>query len=136
MTILSLSPAVFFMSGIAAYRGYFQGLQEMAPTAVSQLVEEIVKTVLGLGLAYWLIHSSTLLASVGALAAIPAAELCSLVYLMIRYGRGKNALMHEVRTSPHVRVYPEKKENSQRSVAFGFAHYPGGRRDESGIAGG
>lgn len=110
MTILSLSPAVFFMSGIAAYRGYFQGLQEMAPTAVSQLVEEIVKTVLGLGLAYWLIHSSTLLASVGALAAIPAAELCSLVYLMIRYGRGKNALMHEVRISPHVRVYPEKKK--------------------------
>ncbi len=73
MTILSLSPAVFFMSGIAAYRRLFQGLQEMAPTAVSQLVEEIVKTVLGLGLAYWLIHSSTLLASVGALAAIPAA---------------------------------------------------------------
>ncbi len=109
MTILSLSPAVFFMSGIAAYRGYFQGLQEMAPTAASQVVEEVVKTVLGLGLSYWLMHSSALMASVGALAAIPAAELCSLAYLMMRYGRGKRALMHEIRTSPHVKGYPEKK---------------------------
>ena len=81
----------------------------MAPTAISQMVEEIAKTIFGLVLAYWLIHTSELMAAVGALAAIPGAELCSLIYLMIRYGKGKRALMHEIRTSPQVHRYQEKK---------------------------
>lgn len=109
MTLAALSPAVFFMSGISAYRGYFQGLQNMTPTAISQMVEELVKAAVGLGLAYWMIQSGELMAAVGALAAIPLAELCTLLFLMIRYGRGKTALMRNVHTSPHVRVYPDKK---------------------------
>lgn len=108
MTLLSLSPAVFFMSGISAYRGYAQGLQDMAPTAVSQIVEELVKTAAGLGLAYWLIHAGEMMAAVGALAAIPLAEMCALLYLMMRYGRGKTALMYEIKTSPRVHGYPKK----------------------------
>lgn len=58
------------------------------------------------------------------------------MYLMIRYGRGKNALMHEVRTSPHVRVYPEKKKIRKDLLHLALPITLAGRRDESGIAGG
>ena len=43
----------------------------MTPTAISQMVEELVKAAVGLGLAYWMIQSGELMAAIGALAAIP-----------------------------------------------------------------
>ena len=53
--ILALSPAVFFVGLISAYRGYCQGLSDMVPTSVSQVIEAVVRLGLGLGLA-WLFH--------------------------------------------------------------------------------
>lgn len=55
--ILALSPAVFFVGLSSAYRGYCQGLSDMVPTSVSQVIEALVRLLLGLGLAwlfaYW-----------------------------------------------------------------------------------
>jgi len=55
--ILALSPAVFFVGLISAYRGYCQGLSEMMPTSVSQIMEALARLILGLALAglfaYW-----------------------------------------------------------------------------------
>lgn len=44
---LMLAPAVFLVSLIAVFRGYFQGKNDMTPTAVSEIVEQLVKAVLG-----------------------------------------------------------------------------------------
>ena len=35
-----IAPSVFFVCIISAYRGYFQGLMQMEPTALSQIVEQ------------------------------------------------------------------------------------------------
>jgi stage V sporulation protein B len=40
-TILALSPAVTIVSVMAVFRGYFQGAEKMAATAVSQVVEQV-----------------------------------------------------------------------------------------------
>lgn len=42
-TIAILGPACFFLALSAALRGFFQGLQEMTPTAVSQVVDQVVR---------------------------------------------------------------------------------------------
>ncbi len=42
-SILAISPAIFFVSVMASYRGYFQGFQRMGPTGVSQVVEQFVR---------------------------------------------------------------------------------------------
>lgn len=47
-----LSPAIFFGCITAAFRGYYQGLQDMRPTAVSQVVEAVAKLLTGLALAF------------------------------------------------------------------------------------
>ena len=38
-----IAPAIFFVAVMAAVRGYFQGMQNMFPTAMTQLVEQVVK---------------------------------------------------------------------------------------------
>ncbi|MFR9190062.1 MAG: hypothetical protein ACLVL7_07385 [Anaerotruncus massiliensis (ex Togo et al. 2019)] len=40
-------PALFFGCLMAALRGYWQGMQDMAPTAVSQIVEAVAKLAFG-----------------------------------------------------------------------------------------
>ena len=46
--MLVMAPAVFFSCMLSVNRGYFQGLSNMIPTAVSQIIEAASKLVLGL----------------------------------------------------------------------------------------
>ena len=46
--MLALAPSVWLCSMAAAYRGYFEGLRDMTPTAVSQVVEAAAKLLFGL----------------------------------------------------------------------------------------
>lgn len=49
LCIMAISPALFFICFSSAVRGYFQGLEDMMPTAVSQLVEAVGKLLFGVG---------------------------------------------------------------------------------------
>ncbi len=51
-SILSISITLFFMCLTSAYRGYFQGLKNMVPTAVSQIIGAVGKLFIGLLVAY------------------------------------------------------------------------------------
>lgn len=42
-SIVAMAPAVFFASVSSAYRGFFQGLQNMTPTANSEILEQLVR---------------------------------------------------------------------------------------------
>lgn len=55
-SILTLAPAVLFIAVAAAYRGYFQGHNNMAPTAASQVLEALSRLFVGLLLASLLIR--------------------------------------------------------------------------------
>ncbi len=45
-TLMTLSPAIFFVSISSVIRGYFNGRQKMSATAKSQTVEQVFKTIL------------------------------------------------------------------------------------------
>ena len=49
LCIMAISPALFFICFSSAVRGYFQGLGDMTPTAVSQLIEAVGKLLFGVG---------------------------------------------------------------------------------------
>lgn len=51
-SMFMLAPTVFFSCLISIYKGYFEGLRNMIPTAVSEIVEAISKMFFGLGLAW------------------------------------------------------------------------------------
>ncbi|MDD5952924.1 MAG: polysaccharide biosynthesis protein [Oscillospiraceae bacterium] len=47
-SMLALSPAILFGCLMAIYRGYYEGLRNMVPTAVSEILEAVCKLVIGL----------------------------------------------------------------------------------------
>ena len=51
LCILAISPTVIMICISSAIRGYFQGNQNMLPTAISQVIEALGKLLLGLGFA-------------------------------------------------------------------------------------
>ncbi len=51
-SIIMIAPAVFICCIMSTYRGYYSGLRNQNPSAVSQMFEVIGKLLFGLGLAY------------------------------------------------------------------------------------
>lgn len=82
-SIMALAPAVFLVYMMSAYRGYLQGLSNMTPTAVSQVLEVAVKLVIGLSLAIILMNSGygVTYASAGAIIGVACGSLVALFYL-------------------------------------------------------
>ncbi|PYI54069.1 putative polysaccharide biosynthesis protein [Paenibacillus flagellatus] len=56
LAIRALAPALLLFPLIAIMRGYFQGRQRMMPNGLSQIVEQIVRLVAAIGLAYLLLQ--------------------------------------------------------------------------------
>jgi PST family polysaccharide transporter len=52
--IRAIAPALLFVPMLSAWRGYFQGYQWMQPTAVSQVLEQLVRVLTIIGLSVWL----------------------------------------------------------------------------------
>ena len=48
-SLFAMTPSVIFCCLMSSYRGYYQGLNNMLPTAVSELLEALCKLVLGFG---------------------------------------------------------------------------------------
>ena len=69
-SIKVLAPAVFFVCLIGCCRGYTQGLGDMVPTAVSQILEASFKLVIGLALAWYMLYRLGARVEIGAAAAI------------------------------------------------------------------
>ena len=55
LCIKAISPAVVLVSVVSAYRGYFQGKQNMYPTAFSEVIEASVKLGAGIFLALYFV---------------------------------------------------------------------------------
>ncbi|MBO5136441.1 MAG: polysaccharide biosynthesis protein [Clostridia bacterium] len=53
MVIRTIAPAVFFVAIVCAFRGYFQGTQNMYPTAFSEVIEALAKLCIGYICAYF-----------------------------------------------------------------------------------
>lgn len=51
--VWGITPSLIFCCLMATYRGYTQGLRNMTPTAMSQVIEVIFKAVSGILLCYW-----------------------------------------------------------------------------------
>ena len=72
--LIALTPAVFFATILASFRGYFQGHQMMTPPAVSQILEQFVRVISMVVLAYYLLPYGLEYAAAGAaFGAVPGA---------------------------------------------------------------
>ena len=84
---IAIAPSIFFVSGIAVFKGWFQGKADMRPSALSQISEAAVKLAVGLLLAYFLKGYGIAFAVAGALIGVSAAEGITLLMLYLMYRR-------------------------------------------------
>ncbi|KXG73954.1 putative polysaccharide biosynthesis protein [Thermotalea metallivorans] len=95
-SMLAVVPALLFVPVMAAYRGYFQGLQDMTPTAVSQVIEQMGRVVVGLGLAYILLDKGPEIASAGAVFGAAAGAIAGTMMIVYIYHRRRGSILREI----------------------------------------
>ncbi|SET22636.1 stage V sporulation protein B [Natronincola peptidivorans] len=92
--VLALSPAVFFVAVLASFRGYFQGMRDMVPTATSQVVEQAARVVFGLSLAIFLLsRMDVTYAAAGASFGAAIGAAAALVIMLFLYNKKKSRIV-------------------------------------------
>ncbi len=97
MSIIAISPAILLVAVMSSFRGFFQGLQKMIPTAISQIVEQVVRVGTMLTLAYLLMPRGVEFAAAGITFGAVSGGLAGLCYLTWLYLRFRPEFMDRVR---------------------------------------
>lgn len=96
LAIKAIAPALIFVPWMSAYRGFFQGKQDMSPTALSQFTEQIIRVAIGLGLAYTFANQSLEYAAAGATFGASAGAIAGLFTLWFVFRRRRNDIFNEL----------------------------------------
>ena len=90
----ALGPSVLLICVMSTFRGFFQGQSNMIPTSISQVLEAVVKLLVGMAAALMLLKttSSVPLAAGGAILGVTASCLVSSIYLFSRFRKSFAAL--------------------------------------------
>ncbi len=88
ITLMAIAPAIVFLSITAAIRGYFQGKENMLPTSVSQIGEQLIRVALGLVLAVgfiggWVAYNNFSSEAIGAFGATLGSSIGVLIGSLI-----------------------------------------------------
>lgn len=92
-----ISPAIIISSLIATLRGYFQGIENMIPTTVSMIIEQIVKLSVGLILAHMLCGLGVEYAVIGAILGVTISEVFAFIIIAINFFSYKGQLHYNYR---------------------------------------
>ncbi|MCI3923656.1 stage V sporulation protein B [Paenibacillus sp. TRM 82003] len=90
-TLLTMSPMLLIVGISAVFRGYFQGRQNMIPTAMSQMTETVVRIVAMLALAFALLPQGIEMAAAGAMLGVTIGETCGLAVIVYQYKRTRKS---------------------------------------------
>jgi len=102
-SLFAIAPSLLFCCVMSTYRGYYEGLRNMYPTAVSDIIEAMGKLVLGLGFAYIVVKltDNVALAAAGAMLGITVGAAASALFLRLRYKlKGDLITEEELAASP------------------------------------
>lgn len=96
-SLIALFPALLFVPMMAAFRGYFQGQQNMVPTALSQIFEQTFRIILGLYLAKAFIGIGLDKAAGGAAFGASAGAVAGFLVIFFIYLYNRGALRAEIK---------------------------------------
>lgn len=100
MTLVALSPAIFFVATSSVMRGYFNGRKSLKTTANAQTLEQIFKTVLTIlvvEIVAMMTMTSTKLMAAGANLATTLATFLSFSYLVLYYKSRRKEIGEEIK---------------------------------------
>ena len=101
---VGIAPSVLIVALISCFRGYFQGKQNMFPTAISQLIEQVVKLAAGMLGAMYMMRYGLEWAVFGALAGVSLSEFIALSFLVIMYWAARGRAARKSARNPHTQL--------------------------------
>lgn len=116
-SILSIAPAIFFVSVMSAFRGFYQGLQLMTPTAVSQVVEQFIRMLTMLLLAYLLLPYGVAFSAAGATFGAVTGGIAGLIALVFIHWRKKSSFF------PSLPQQSKQKKESSLHIAYRIIYF-------------
>lgn len=87
--LITLAPTLFITSISSAFRGYYQGLQQMGPPALGQVIEQIVRVTAGVFFATVMLPYGIEYAVAGLAAGTLLGEIIGLLVLIFIYASNK-----------------------------------------------
>lgn len=104
-----LGPACFFLALSAGFRGYFQGLQSMTPTAISQVIDQIVRVGATIFLTIWLRPRGIEVAVTGIAWGFICGELTGWLILVGTYFKKRDELIAEIKPRRNLKAEPSRQ---------------------------
>jgi len=102
-SLIGISFAPIVISFVTIFRGFFQGLQNMTPSAISQIIEQIGRVIFGVGLAVFLLPKGIEYSAGGAAFGATAGAVLGGAYLYSNYKRVKKRYaIKRVRSNPEI----------------------------------
>ena len=98
-SLIALVPALLFVPIMSAFRGYFQGMQDMVPTAISQLIEQLFRAGFALSLAYLLLGRGVPIAAGGASFGASAGAIAGTIVIIFIYFRNRKTIAKEINST-------------------------------------
>lgn len=102
-SLFVIAPSILFCCITSVYRGYYEGLRNMYPTAFSDVIEALSKLIFGYSLAYIIMryNGSVEFAAAGAIMGVTIGTVLASVFLILRHKIGGDGLSEEdLLTSP------------------------------------
>lgn len=117
LPIKSVSFALLIVPVMSVIRGYFQGHQNMVPTAMSQVVEQIVRVITIVTLAYWFMASGmgVVYAGAGAVFGAVTGAIAGLITLLIYWHRNEQ-MQREIAVTATTFDMPSAQESTFKIV--------------------
>ena len=106
-----LSPTIFIASLMAVVRGYFQGMNTMLPTAISQVVEQLFNAIFSVVLAIYFVQYGVAIAAAGSTLGTGAGAICGFLILILFYRKN-----HSTTQAPITPIEPLFK--SYRAIIY------------------
>lgn len=132
---IAIAPALVCASLVAVIKGYFQGIENMIPSSIAMIFEQIVKLVVGLLLSGAWLNRGVEFAVLGAICGVTISELITLFVMTFNYiwykakddykffmrepsGKIERVVFEKKCTTTHMykRYYPKKRRTFRKKL--------------------
>ncbi len=94
--IKSIAPALLFVPLLSSFRGFFQGRQNMNPTAISEIIEQSIRVIVGFALTRILLTRGLPEAAAGASFGASAGSFAAMIFMIIVFVMYRSRLNREI----------------------------------------
>ncbi|MFR5683623.1 MAG: polysaccharide biosynthesis C-terminal domain-containing protein [Clostridia bacterium] len=119
LTLVALSPSIFFVAISSVVRGYFNGRENMKATANSQTLEQVFKTfltILVVEVVFIISKADTVYMAAGANLATTLSTMLSFAYLYLYYKTRRREVASEIKET--VNYKPERIRTIIKKILF------------------